>query len=107
VTGRELYDLAADVMERAGQPTLRTATPGETLTQGFYFSLGHGVGLEVHEEPSLGLSGRAPLVEGDVVAVEPGLEGLPGIGGVRLEDLLLVTGDGCETLTEFPYGLSP
>jgi Xaa-Pro aminopeptidase len=107
VTGRELYDLAADVVERAGHPTQRTAKPGETLTQGFYFGLGHGVGLEVHEEPTLGLSGAAPLVEGDVLAVEPGLEGLAGIGGVRLEDLLLVTSDGCETLTDFPYDLTP
>jgi Xaa-Pro aminopeptidase len=105
VTGRELYDLAAEVVERAGHPTQRTAAPGETLTHGFYFSLGHGVGLELHEAPSLGLSGSAPLVEGDVIAVEPGIEGLPGIGGVRYEDLLLVTADGCETLTDFPYDL--
>jgi Xaa-Pro aminopeptidase len=107
VTGRELYDLAADVIERAGHPTQRTAEPGRTLTHGFYFGLGHGVGLEVHEAPGLGLSGSDPLVAGDVVAVEPGVEGLPDIGGVRLEDLLLVTDAGCRTLTDFPYGLTP
>jgi Xaa-Pro aminopeptidase len=107
VTGRQLYDIAAEVVERAGHPTQRTAKPGQNLTHGFYFSLGHGVGLEVHEEPSLGLSGSAPLVEGDVIAAEPGIEGLPGIGGVRYEDLLLVTSDGCETLTDFPYDLTP
>ncbi|MEA2468955.1 MAG: Xaa-Pro aminopeptidase [Thermoleophilaceae bacterium] len=107
VTGKELYDLAAGVIERAGYPTQRTAAPGETLTRGFYFSLGHGVGLELHEEPSLGLSGRDPLVAGDVIAIEPGIEGLPEIGGVRYEDLLLVTEDGCETLTDFPYDLTP
>jgi Xaa-Pro aminopeptidase len=107
VTGRELYEIAAGIVEAAGHPTQRTAAPGETLTTGFYFSLGHGVGLELHEEPSLGLSGREPLVEGDVIAVEPGIEGLPGIGGVRYEDLLLVTADGCETLTEYPYDLTP
>jgi len=106
VTGKELYELAADVVEAAGYPTQRTAEPGETLTQGFYFSLGHGVGLELHEEPSLGLSGSEPLVPGDVIAVEPGIEGLPGIGGVRYEDLLLVTDDGCETLTDYPYELT-
>src|SRR5204862_359817 len=78
VTGRELYDLAADVVEAAGHPTQRTAAPGETLTQGFYFGLGHGVGLEIHEAPALGLSGSEPLAEGDVVAVEPGIEELPG-----------------------------
>lgn len=107
VTGRELYDLAAGVIEAAGHPTQRTAAPGETLTQGFYFSLGHGVGLEIHEAPSLGLSGVEPLIEGDVIAVEPGVEGLPGLGGVRYEDLLLITADGCETLTRYPYDLTP
>jgi Xaa-Pro aminopeptidase len=107
VTGRELYGIAAGIVEAAGYPTQRTAKPGETLTSGFYFSLGHGVGLELHEEPSLGLSGREPLVAGDVVAVEPGIEGLAGIGGVRYEDLLLVTADGCETLTDYPYDLTP
>jgi Xaa-Pro aminopeptidase len=107
VTGRELYDLAADAVEAAGHPTQRTAAAGETLTQGFYFSLGHGVGLELHEAPALGLSGVEPLVEGDVIAVEPGIEGLPGLGGVRYEDLLLITKDGCETLTKYPYDLTP
>jgi Xaa-Pro aminopeptidase len=106
-TGRELYEAAADVIEGAGYPTQRTAASGETLTRGFYFSLGHGVGLEIHESPALGLSGSEPLVEGDVLAIEPGIEGLPGIGGVRYEDLLLVTADGCETLTDYPYDLTP
>jgi Xaa-Pro aminopeptidase len=107
VTGRELYDIAAGVVEEAGHPTQRTAAPGEALMHGFYFSLGHGVGLELHEEPGLGLSGTSPLVVGDVIAVEPGIEGLPGIGGVRYEDLLLITEDGCETLTDYPYDLEP
>jgi Xaa-Pro aminopeptidase len=108
-TGRELYDIAADVIETAGHPTQRTRREGETLTHGFYFALGHGVGLEVHEPPTLGLAtaGDAPLVPGDVLALEPGVEGLPGIGGVRFEDLVLVTESGCEVLTEYPYGLAP
>jgi Xaa-Pro aminopeptidase len=105
VTGRELYDIAAEIIERGGHPTQRTTAPGETLTHGFYFSLGHGVGLEVHEPPGLGLFGRDPLVAGDVVAVEPGVEGLEGIGGVGFEDLLLITEDGSETLTDYPYDL--
>jgi Xaa-Pro aminopeptidase len=105
-TGREIYDVAAEVFEGAGHPTQRTRKPGETLTHGFYFALGHGVGLEVHEAPTLGLAvGEAPLVVGDVLALEPGIEGLPGLGGVRLEDLVLVTEHGCETLTDYPYGL--
>lgn len=107
VTGRELYEIVAGVVEEAGHPTQRTVAAGETLMHGFYFSLGHGVGLELHEEPSLGLSGASPLVSGDVIAVEPGIEGLPGLGGVRYEDLLLITEDGCETLTDFPYELEP
>lgn len=103
--GRALYDVAAQVIEDAGYPTQRTREPGQTLTRGFYFSLGHGVGLEVHEPPSLGLGGDEPLVAGDVIAIEPGIEGLDDIGGVRYEDLLLITDDGCETLTQYPYDL--
>jgi Xaa-Pro aminopeptidase len=105
ITGRELYDIAAEIIERGGHPTQRTTAPGETLAHGFYFSLGHGVGLEVHEPPGLGLFGRDPLVAGDVVAVEPGVEGLDGIGGVGFEDLLLITESGSETLTDYPYDL--
>jgi Xaa-Pro aminopeptidase len=104
VTGKELYDAAADVVEAAGHPTQRTRKEGEALTHGFYFSLGHGVGLEVHEAPSLSVMGHDPLVPGDVIAIEPGIEGLE-LGGVRYEDLLLITADGCETLTQFPYEL--
>jgi Xaa-Pro aminopeptidase len=105
--GRALYDAAAQVIEDAGYPTLRTEPPGEQLAHGFYFGLGHGVGLEVHEAPVLGLSSEHELVAGDVIAIEPGIEGLEGIGGVRFEDLLLVTDDGCETLTDYRYDLAP
>ena len=103
ISGRELYGAAADVVERAGHPTLRTRRPGET--HGFCFSLGHGVGLEVHESPWLGLVAGETLVAGDVIAIEPGIEGLDGLGGVRFEDLLLITEDGCETLTDYAYDL--
>ncbi|MGZ4171742.1 MAG: M24 family metallopeptidase [Solirubrobacteraceae bacterium] len=102
VTGRELHEATCDLFETAGWATQRTGG-GE---EGFQFALGHGVGLEVHEAPGLGFSGREPFVAGDVVAVEPGLWDTR-IGGVRLEDLLLVTEDGCDTLTSFPYGLAP
>ena len=105
IGGRALYDVAAEIIERAGYPTQRTRAPGEHLTHGFYFSLGHGVGVEMHEPPVLGLASGETLVAGDVVAIEPGIEGLDGIGGVTYEDLVLVTDDGCETLTRYAYDL--
>jgi Xaa-Pro aminopeptidase len=106
VTGRDLFAAACDVFEDAGEPTQRTKPEGETLLDGFFHSLGHGVGLEVHEEPSLGRTGVDPLVPGDVVAIEPGCY-RKGYGGVRLEDLVLVTEDGFERLTDFRYELAP
>jgi Xaa-Pro aminopeptidase len=106
VTGKELYDIACDIYEAAGHPTQRTKPAGEPLREGFYHSLGHGVGLEVHEYPSLGRSGNETLLPGDVVAVEPGTY-RRDYGGVRLEDLLLITPDGCEVLADFPYNLAP
>jgi Xaa-Pro aminopeptidase len=105
ITGEALYEVAAAVVEDGGFPTQRTREPGRRVTTGFWFALGHGVGLDVHEPPRLGLGGTEPLVRGDVLAIEPGIEGLEGIGGVRFEDLLLITEDGCETLTSYPYDL--
>jgi Xaa-Pro aminopeptidase len=104
ITGRELYDAACDLFEAAGYPTMRTAEGDEK--DGFQFSLGHGVGLEVHEAPPLGLAGHDPLVVGDVLAIEPGLWDRR-VGGVTFEDLVLVTEGGCELLTRFPYSLTP
>jgi Xaa-Pro aminopeptidase len=105
VTAVEVYDIACDVFEAAGHPTQRTKAPGEALTEGFFFSLGHGVGLEVHEAPLLGRTGTDALVAGDVLAVEPGTS--RGPDSARVEDLLLVTDDGAEVLTDYPYGLTP
>jgi Xaa-Pro aminopeptidase len=104
VTGRELFDATCELFESAGYPTQRTSGPDEE--EGFLWSLGHGVGLDVHESPGLGLAGRDPLVVGDVVAIEPGLS-KQGIGAVVFEDLVVVTEEGCEVLTDFPYDLTP
>jgi Xaa-Pro aminopeptidase len=105
ITGEALYAIACDLFEEAGHRTLRTG-PGDDPEEGFQFSLGHGVGLSVHEAPGLGPTGRDELVAGDVVAIEPGLT-VAGIGEVRLEDLVLVTENGAETLTRYPYDLKP
>jgi Xaa-Pro aminopeptidase len=103
--GADVFRLACELFQAAGEPTLLSKKPGEILEDGFYHGLGHGVGLEVHEAPSLG---RAPgsMVAGDVVTLEPGLY-RHGYGGVRLEDLVLVTEDGAENLTRYPYDLQP
>lgn len=105
IAGRELFRLSCEPYEQAGLPTQLTKAPGEVLEEGYFHSLGHGVGLDVHEAPALG---RAPdvLVAGDVITLEPGCY-RPGFGGCRLEDLVLVTEDGGELLTDFPYGLDP
>ena len=105
VAGRDLWGIACDVIEAAGHPTQRTKAPGQVLRDGFFHGLGHGVGLEVHEAPGLG-RGPDVLVAGDVLAIEPGVY-RHDRGGVRLEDLVLVTDDGAEVLTDFPYGLEP
>jgi Xaa-Pro aminopeptidase len=106
VTARSVFDGSCEIFEAAGYPTQRTKPAGETLADGFFHSLGHGVGLEVHEQPLLGIAGHTELVPGDVLAVEPGLY-RSGYGGLRLEDLVLVTEDGAERLTRFPYDLTP
>jgi Xaa-Pro aminopeptidase len=105
VAAREPFRLVCEHFQAAGYPTQLSKASGEVLDHGFFHGLGHGVGLEVHEQPWLG---RAPgdLVAGDVVTLEPGLY-RQGFGGVRLEDLALVTEDGAENLTDYPYDLQP
>ena len=105
VNGRDLMQMACDVFAAAGYPTQLTKKPGEVIDSGFFHGLGHGVGLEVHERPWLSVVGD-DLVPGDVITLEPGLY-RAGYGGVRLEDILLVTDGGSETVTQVPYDLEP
>jgi Xaa-Pro aminopeptidase len=104
VSGGELFDLTCELFESEGHLTQRTAQR-ENEDEGFQSWLGHGVGLDVHESPSLAPAGRDVLVAGDVLAIEPVLWN-SGIGEVRFEDLVLVTEHGCETLTRFPYDIA-
>jgi Xaa-Pro aminopeptidase len=103
VNGRRLYEASAAPFADAGQPTQLTKAPGEVLQDGYFHSLGHGVGLELHERPLMGRLGD-DLLAGEVVAIEPGCY-RRGFGGCRLENLVLITDAGCETLTDFPYDL--
>lgn len=107
ITGREVHELVEDVIFEAGYDTLRTGQkrrPDDPVVRGFIHGTGHGVGLEIHETPSIGRSGTKPLQPGDVVTIEPGIYD-PAIGGVRLEDMLVITEDGSRDLTAAPRQL--
>ena len=86
-----------DYFDRCGFRTER----GKGLPQGFFHSTGHGIGLAIHEAPSLSPRGLR-LRKGMVVTVEPGLY-YPGLGGVRIEDVVHVTADGPQKLSRFHY----
>ncbi len=112
----EIYDLTYEAQQRA----LKAVKPGRTgrevdavardiISEGGYgeyfgHGLGHGVGVEIHEAPRLNTESDTVLQPGMVVTVEPGIY-LPGKGGVRIEDLVVVTEDGCEILTKTPKQL--
>ncbi|HEX3562694.1 MAG TPA: M24 family metallopeptidase, partial [Solirubrobacterales bacterium] len=91
-TGKEVDAVAREIISEAGH--------GDRFGHG----LGHGVGLEVHEGPRLATTSEDDLSEGNVVTVEPGVY-LPGRFGVRIEDLVVVSGDGYRNLSGLPKDL--
>ncbi|KLU61344.1 aminopeptidase YpdF [Peptococcaceae bacterium CEB3] len=92
VTGREVDAVARGIIAEAGY--------GEYFGHG----LGHSVGLAIHEGPNLNMREERLLQPGNVVTVEPGIY-IPGWGGVRIEDMVVVTEEGCEILTQAPKDL--
>jgi Xaa-Pro aminopeptidase len=94
VSGADLYQLVVDFFKEQGY---------HSDTRGFVHNLGHGVGLQIHELPTVGPSGKR-LEEGNIITIEPGLY-YPGTGGVRLEDIGAVTKKGFDNFTAFPEDL--
>jgi len=97
--GQEIHRRVQQVFESAGFSTQQR----DGTWEGFFHGTGHGLGLDIHEPPRISPVGPQ-LEEGMVVTVEPGLY-YPGIGGCRIEDVVLVTADGCRNFNKAPKGL--
>ncbi|MDA0803279.1 MAG: M24 family metallopeptidase [Planctomycetota bacterium] len=102
VTGEAVHGVTARVMAAHGF-AMGLPAEGERNWCRMTHGTGHGIGLEVHEPPLLAAKGPM-LVVGDTLTIEPGLYA-DGIGGVRVEDMVIVTEDGCESLNSIPEGL--
>ncbi len=96
-SGRRIHQSVRTYFEAQGFPT----GLHKGRMQGFFHGAGHGVGLEIHEPPHIGSRTEATLKAGQVVTIEPGLY-YPQVGGVRIEDLILITPKGYRNLTRFP-----
>jgi len=94
--GSDIHDVCCDVLEKAGYETIRG---GKKITRGLTHSLGHGVGLDIHEGPRMSELYKFPLKEHNIITVEPGLYD-PDVGGLRIEDIVEVTKTGCNNLTK-------
>lgn len=101
ILGSDVFDLCCDIFEKAGYATVRG---GKQIKKGFTHSLGHGVGLEIHEGPGMSEFYKFPLKAHNVVTVEPGLYD-PKVGGIRIEDIVEVTKAGCNNLTNMKIQL--
>ncbi len=101
INAGELHRKAADTLAAHGFEN----KTGNGRPQGFFHGTGHGLGLELHEKPSLGPDSKDTLEIGNVITVEPGLY-YPEWGGVRLEDVAVVTEQGCDNLTAAPTALA-
>lgn len=88
-------------VDRAARTVISKAGYGEY----FIHRIGHGIGLSIHEPPSLHSQNLTPLAEGMVITVEPGIY-LPGLGGVRIEEDVTITAHGAEVLTHYPKAYS-
>lgn len=99
--GSNVYNVCCDVLEKAGYETTRG---GKQITRGLTHSLGHGVGLDIHEVPRMSELYKFPLKEHNIVTVEPGLYD-PDVGGLRIEDIVKVTKTRCNNLTKMEIRL--
>jgi Xaa-Pro aminopeptidase len=88
-------------VDQAARESLKTRKLDELFTH----STGHGLGLEIHEPPSLRKKDKTILKPGMTITIEPGIY-MEGFGGIRIEDTVLVTANGCEVLTETPKQLT-
>jgi Xaa-Pro aminopeptidase len=92
---------------RAGEPSAavdaacRAVIADAGWSEAFVHGTGHGVGLDIHEDPRVTSTSAATLADGHIVTIEPGVY-LPGLGGVRVEDTVVVTPAGCRPLTRAP-----